>query len=228
MPSITEKIQPITLNIRALREAQNLTLDRIAASMGTTKATVSKLERGEQQLTTFWLSKFASALGVSVTDLISQEPPPITENTSTRPNAIITNQVTAESTRTIPVYGQAIGGDDGNFIFNGNHIADVPAPPFLRDVRDAYAVYVVGESMEPRYYAGELVYLNPGLPVKRNDFVVVQVHKDEAAPPEGYIKRFIKATNDELVCGQFNPPKEIRFPRSQVSSVHRIVGSKEL
>src|SRR5215471_12365645 len=58
----------------------------------------------------------------------------------------------------IPAYGQAVGGKDGEFILNGNRIVDVLAPPSLQGVPDAYAVYVVGDSMEPRYFAGEAVF----------------------------------------------------------------------
>src|SRR5437899_2555864 len=54
----------------------------------------------------------------------------------------------------IPIYGQAVGGKDGEFVLSGNQVSEVLAPPSLSHVRDAYAVYVVGGSMEPRYFAG--------------------------------------------------------------------------
>ncbi len=57
----------------------------------------------------------------------------------------------------IPVYGHALGGKDGEFILNGNQISEVSAPPGLWHIPDACAVYVVGESMEPGYFAGETV-----------------------------------------------------------------------
>src|SRR5262249_13016843 len=64
----------------------------------------------------------------------------------------------------IPVYGHAMGGKDGGFILSGNQVSEVLAPPNLSHVPDAYAVYVVGDSMEPRYFAGEAVFVNPRLP----------------------------------------------------------------
>jgi hypothetical protein len=67
----------------------------------------------------------------------------------------------------IPVYGHAVGGKDGEFILNGNQVTEVLAPASLSTVADAYAVYVVGDSMEPRYFAGETVFINPRLPVSR-------------------------------------------------------------
>jgi phage repressor protein C with HTH and peptisase S24 domain len=123
----------------------------------------------------------------------------------------------------IPAYGQAVGGRDGEFILNGNRIADVLAPPSLQGVPDAYAVYVVGDSMEPRYFAGETVFVNPRLPVRRGDFVVAQIAAEEGEPPHAYIKRFVARDARHLRLEQFNPKKALEFPVGRVVSVHRII-----
>ena len=124
---------------------------------------------------------------------------------------------------TIPAYGQAVGGKDGEFILNGNRIVDVLAPPSLQGVPDAYAVYVVGDSMEPRYFAGEAVFVNPRLPVRRGHFVVAQVAVQEGEPPHAYVKRFVAREARLLRLEQFNPKKTLEFPLSRVISVHRII-----
>jgi phage repressor protein C with HTH and peptisase S24 domain len=123
----------------------------------------------------------------------------------------------------IPAYGQAVGGKDGEFILNGNRIADLLAPPSLQGVPDAYAVYVVGDSMEPRYFAGEAVFVNPRLPVRRGDFVVAQIAAEEGEPPHAYIKRFVAREARNLKLEQFNPKKTLEFPVGRVISVHRII-----
>jgi phage repressor protein C with HTH and peptisase S24 domain len=123
----------------------------------------------------------------------------------------------------IPAYGQAVGGRDGEFILNGNRIVDVLAPPSLQGVPDAYAVYVVGESMEPRYFAGEAVFVNPRLPVRRGDFVVAQIAVEDDDLPHAYIKRFVAREARTLRLEQFNPRKVLEFPVGRVISVHRII-----
>ncbi len=123
----------------------------------------------------------------------------------------------------IPAYGQAVGGKDGEFILNGNRIVDVLAPPSLAGVPDAYAVYVVGDSMEPRYFAGEAVFVNPRLPVRRGDFVVAQIAVEDGEPPHAYIKRFVARDARILRLEQFNPKKTLAFPVGRVMSVHRII-----
>jgi len=123
----------------------------------------------------------------------------------------------------IPAYGQAVGGRDGEFILNGNRIVDVLAPPSLQGVPDAYAVYVVGDSMEPRYFAGEAVFVNPRLPVRRGDFVVAQIAVEPGEPPHAYVKRFVARDARLLRLEQFNPKKTLQFPVARVISVHRII-----
>ena len=125
----------------------------------------------------------------------------------------------------IPVLGQAVGGSDGRFLFNGETMAEIFAPSSLWGVRNAYAVYVSGDSMEPRYFAGETIYVNPHMPARQGDFVVVQIVEDPEEPPTGYIKEFVSMTADKLRLRQFNPAKEMHFPRARVLSVHKIVGS---
>jgi phage repressor protein C with HTH and peptisase S24 domain len=125
---------------------------------------------------------------------------------------------------TVPAYGHARGGKDGQFPLNGNKVADVLAPPSLANVPDAYAVYVVGSSMEPRYYAGECVFVNPRLPVMKGCFVIAQIQADEEGePPLAYVKRYVSSDAKVLRLEQLNPKKVLTFSAGKVVSVHRII-----
>jgi phage repressor protein C with HTH and peptisase S24 domain len=127
----------------------------------------------------------------------------------------------------IPVYGHAMGGKDGEFILTGNQVSEVLAPPGLAHVPDAYAVYVVGDSMEPRYFAGETVFVNPRLPISRGAFVVAQISKGQESAPSAYVKRFVSQDSKRLRLEQYNPKKILEFPSSSVGAIHRIVMSGE-
>lgn len=143
------------------------------------------------------------------------------------PNAVIGGKLT-EYGSLIPLYGHAVGGVDGEFVLNGNKLDDILAPPGLSPMNGAYAVTCAGESMEPRYYDGETVFVDPTRRVRKSDFVVAQIkaRDDDGSPPLAYIKRFVRHNDTELVLEQFNPPKELRFPHANVVSVHYIAGSK--
>ncbi|MEZ0169906.1 helix-turn-helix transcriptional regulator [Microvirga sp. TS319] len=145
---------------------------------------------------------------------------------SIAPNASQIVAPPALSTDVIPVKGLAVGGDNGKFIFNGETLGTVPRPPALVGVPNAYATYVSGDSMYPRYKAGEQVWVHPSRPPRRGDDVVVQIHpEEEGEPPEGYIKEFVAWTPTMLVLRQFNPDKEIEIDRDLIISVHLIIGS---
>jgi phage repressor protein C with HTH and peptisase S24 domain len=130
--------------------------------------------------------------------------------------------------RRLTLYSAALAGPWGQFMLAAEKVGTVSAPPNLADVDDAYAVHIVGESMEPRYRAGEIVYVHPHTPVRRNDYVVVQFHPDnDGAAIMGMVKLLVSLTEADVVMTQHNPPMEIRLPRERVKSVHRVVGSSE-
>ena len=136
-------------------------------------------------------------------------------------------QSAVKITAWIPVYGQAVGGKDGEFILSGNQVSEVLAPASLSNVPNAYAVYVVGDSMEPRYFAGETVFVNPRLPISRGAFVVAQISSGNEGASRAFIKRFVSQDSRRLRLEQYNPKKTLEFPVSKVVSVHRVMMSGE-
>lgn len=210
--------------IRLARERLGRTQAEFGRPLGVTRGAVANWERG-QGIKRENLVAISKHYPLQLEWLISGNG---TEPAAREPANIVGSrrrelfQVEGLPSATIPAYGQAMGGEDGYFILNGNKVADILAPPGLVGVREAYAVYVSGDSMEPRYYAGEVLYVNPRLPVRRGDFVVAQVQYEGEDVPRGYVKRFVRMNDSGLVLAQFNPAKELRFDSSRVVSVHRI------
>jgi len=134
-------------------------------------------------------------------------------------NAFISGAMVTTNRR-LPVYGQAVGGIDGEFPMNGTMLFDVLCPPQLSEVSGAYAVIISGDSMYPRYEDGEIAFIDPTRRVKRGDYVVAQILMDEFSPPHAYVKKFVRHNEQELVLEQFNPARELRFNHKQVVSVH--------
>ncbi|AGF74852.1 putative phage repressor [Bartonella australis AUST/NH1] len=179
------------------------------------------------------LPSVASALDLDISVLIfafkldkSVSVPVVTHNFD-KPNAKVIGRIDFDDKKRIPVYGQAVAGVDGDFALNGNVLFEVLCPPQLQKVNDAYGVIVSGDSMSPRYFDGEIVYIDPHRRLKRGDFVVAQILIDEHSIPHAFVKRFCKHNAEELVLEQFNPPKELRFPHDKVISVHFIALSGE-
>ncbi|WP_081158278.1 S24 family peptidase [Ensifer aridi] len=146
-------------------------------------------------------------------------PPGITD--AGPPNGTIVDNLIGQGKK-IPVFGQAVGGVDGEFIMNGDVLYEVMAPPILAEVSGAYAVSVSGDSMSPRYEDGEICFVDPTRPVRRGDYVIAQIRLEEDGAPLAYVKRFVRHNTSELVLEQFNPPKVLRFDAHTVHSVHYI------
>ncbi|HEY2009450.1 MAG TPA: helix-turn-helix domain-containing protein [Rhizomicrobium sp.] len=128
----------------------------------------------------------------------------------------------------LKVLGMAECGADGWSLWNGDVIDMVDRPAALAGVPSAYGVYVVGGSMEPRYYPGELVLIHPGKPVTLGAFVLVQKKpKHDGDPPLAVIKRLIKRTGSKITLEQFNPARSFDIKSDDIVSIHRVVGASE-
>ena len=129
----------------------------------------------------------------------------------------------------VPVYGSVVGGADGDFEMNGDVIDRVRRPAGLTNARNAFALYVVGTSMQPRYDEGDLIFVHPGRPAVVGSDVVVELHaKDEFNRPKALLKRYRGKTPTLLLLEQLNPLAEIEIPLDEVKQVLRVLRTNEL
>lgn len=120
--------------------------------------------------------------------------------------------------RDLPLLGEVVGGDSGEFSLNGHPNEHIVRPEQLKGVLKAYAVYIVGESMEPVALNGQIAYVNPGRPPALNGLVVVEFHDGTAC-----IKTLVRRKADSVVLRQYNPAKDFEVSRSKIKNIHRIV-----
>lgn len=249
-----ERVQPITLTVspmddtaeaitgrvRALRKRAGFSMGEFAKKLGYKAASsVQRYENPEEYQGGYLRRELVSSIEKA---LIRRGSPPISREeiwelagpefaaTPAEPTNALIGPKTRGDAVTIPLYGQAVGGVDGEFVLNeGNKLADIFAPRELESVSGAYAVTVSGESMTPRYDDGEVVYVHPTERPVRGDYVVAQIHNPNEGPPLAYVKRLIRHNEGGLVLEQLNPPKELRFEHRAVVSVHLILlGGRKL
>ena len=122
----------------------------------------------------------------------------------------------------IPIRSGARGGSDEEMFLEDGPIGYTSRPANLGGVRSAYAIYMVGDSMVPRYEPGWLLHINPFKPPTRGRDVVV--YKEGQAV---LIKQFVGWEGDTLVLRQLNPPDTLRMPRSQIRECHLVVGTDQ-
>lgn len=125
------------------------------------------------------------------------------------------------SGRMLDVKGIAAASDRGHYVFTSQIVESVACPPALDRVADAYAVYVQNDSMEPRYFAGEILFIHPGKPPRKGDFVLVQISHggDEIEP---LVKRFVGETATAYELEQYNPPKRFDVEKNRVIAIHLV------
>ena len=107
------------------------------------------------------------------------------------------------------------------FVDNGSAFEEIETPPVLTDVRDAFAVVVSNDSMEPRYDAGDYLYCHPNKVPKRGDYVVCALTEQRAV-----VKRFVRQTPDTIELEQLNPAEPVSIQREDVVRLFVIVGTK--
>ena len=198
----------MTNTLRPLRLSRGLSLQDLATRVGTSKAQIDKLERGERRLTVDWLQRLAQALDCAATDIT--------------PQLSALQRTAPASNKDLPLLGGVRGGCDAWFFDNGRVMEYVQRPVNLVGCADAFAAYAFGDSMEPRFYAGELLYVHPRRPLSRGCFVVVEL-KDG----QGLVKQFLRQDDRTVTLHQFNPDKDIVLKQSEIKHLYRIVGSVE-
>lgn len=131
--------------------------------------------------------------------------------------------------RDLPVMGTVAGSlGPGAFKIEGGVIDYVMRPDILKNVRDAYGLYVEGDSMYPAHPHGELRIIHPHRPCQIGDTVVIAARYAENDPVEGWIKKLIKRTPERLIVEQYNPPATIEFERRFVESCHKVLTMNDL
>lgn len=128
----------------------------------------------------------------------------------------------------VPIHGTAAGSLTGSMAITSYGRETVLRPPGLKHSPAAYALYVRGVSMQPRFSDGDLIFIDPDAVCKAGDAVVIQTQNHEGADVLSWIKEFVRRHPDELVVRQYNPLAEVRFKASRIRAVHRVLTLRDL
>ncbi len=128
----------------------------------------------------------------------------------------------------VPVLGTAAGSLKGAFQLDTSSPIDrVRRPPGIATAVDIYALYIVGDSMSPRFEDGELIYVSGRRPVRAGDDVVIQVHGDDDQV-EAYCKRLVKRDTNAATVRQFNPATDFDIDADRTIAIHKVLNLNDL
>lgn len=163
VPPIT--FQPWGLRVRDLRKAANLTQDELAGRVGTTKATISKIERSTNPPKLDWIEKLARAFDVDAAALTFSDKP-----VATRIQAVL-----------VPVIGMISAGNWREAINNPEDLI-----PMLPSNKHVFVLRVDGDSLDKIAPDGSYVAIDPTDPT----FAEGSVYAVQNADGETTLKRF--------------------------------------
>jgi len=209
--------------IRQWRDARRWTLAELARRVGTSAQQMGRLEAGTRRLTQDWMVRIAGALAVMPQDLLPEAVAGAGKAAEVDARGVPLQMLPAGlGARDLPVYASAQGGPTGMII--DSHPTDwVLRPQPLLRVQKAFAVYVVGDSMEPVYEPGDLLLVHPGLPPARGRDVLLTAQRPDG-DTAALVKRLVQSTSNDWIVRQYNPPAEFPLPRREWQTAYVIVG----
>ncbi len=212
--------------IKELREALGLSLEDLAARVGSDHTTVWKLERGKRRLTAEWMARLAPHLKTTPQGLVRGWDP---GEQNVRPALAVSVPERDDMPRDVPVFGTAQGGAEGVFLLNtGEAIDYVRRLPGIARVRNAFALYMEGDSMAPWRQAGQIVFVNPDRPARIGDHVVVVLQDGGETDRPAIVKKLVKRTAGALTLAAYNPEVEFEVTTDRVAQVWRVMELDEL
>jgi transcriptional regulator with XRE-family HTH domain len=216
--------------IKAARKAKGLTQDKLAELMGVSRPSVSQWENGGTNVDPKNMKKLADTLGVSLAHLSGEESDYDEPSNVSPPVSQSRQRYDKVSRQKYPIWGTAECGEDGAFQINEGFAVDwKERTPALTDIPDLYGVFAQGTSMEPRFYAGELVTVNPRRPAAPTCDVIIQLRpKHDGDSPRSLLKRLVRRNSDEIEVEQFNPPKRRVIKMRDIVAIHRVLDRSEM
>jgi len=222
--------------LRAWRVAKGMTLEAVAQATNSHKTQISKMELAQRGVSMDWLSRLAKVYGVDAAALMSAPPetngatepePPLPPGEDLVPAPMLSRH---DMPLDVPVYGTAVGGAVGDFQINGQTVDYIRRPPALRAAKNAFAIFYANDSMFPAFEAGDPLYVNPAIPPRAGDYIIIEMAPGRTGEPgAAYVKRLVRKTEKTLIVAQYNPPRDdMKFEMAKIKAVWRVVPTREL
>lgn len=201
-------------NLYTLRSNKGLQQKEVSEAIGIVQSEYSKMERGDRKLG-IHLEKLTKFFEVEQDNILS--------NASMMPSKPVEYE-TMPLIEDLPMFGLPLPSGEEGFQVQKKMFTHCVRPDYLVGILTAYACFMLSKNMEQRYYYGEILYVDPTLQVKENDFVVVQMQVGEKVI--GLVRKVFEVTDRQYKLSTLNPDNTEVFKNSDIKAIHKIVGSR--
>jgi len=203
-------------NLYVLRSNKGLQQKEVSEAIGLVQSEYSKMERGDRKLG-IHLEKLIQFFGIDQDTILS--------NSRTLSQQINENK-RIPLVEDLPMFGLPFTNVVQGFQVQKKMVTHCSRPDYLVGINSAYACYMLSENMEQRYFYGEILYVDPTLEIKENDFVVIQIMI--SAKLAGIIRKVKEISERQFKVATLNPENIEVFKNSDITAIHKIVGSRSV
>ncbi len=211
--------------VRVYREAKGWSQTELAKRVGTNQQTIEKIESGKTKRSSF-LPQIFSALGIKL-ELLAEGGKFVVRGGESHGVLIGPESLQVSGQKDLPVYGAAQGGSSGALILSTDPVEFVARPHPLMNVRDAYGIIVVEDSMSPEFEPGDIALVHTHLPPAIGHTCVFYAEREDGTV-EALIKRLRRVAADAWQVRQWNPLEgekaDFSLKKSEWQKCHLTVG----
>ena len=204
--------------IKQCRTRIGISQAKLGEMMGCDQSTVAYWEIGRSSPDAKKTAKLAKILRVTPEWLM------FGDNAAAPPNPVqipIANY-TSRGIKDLPIRGMAQASRHNALLLTGDAVSYIDRPAHLIGNPTAFAVWVAGKSMTPRFHPGETLYINPAKPVTDGCYVLLELNDGS-----GFIKQLIRHNADKAIVRQLQPEKDLEIDACDIKNIFRVVGSWE-
>ena len=216
-PTMTEDIPQ---RLARLLKERGLKMKPVSLAAGLGETAVTDIIRGKAKKPRMeTLTRIAEAIEVDPQVLIYGETNPEAKAARTR----LHHTITQSSPQDLPIYGDPNSLSGAFSLKRGHPIDFIARPSILANNTRAFACYVTGRDMEPRYYRGELLLIDPVRPFQVTDYVLIEKNDGTA-----FVRLLQDIGRESITVTQLNPEEDQQLPRDEVSHIYKIAGSYDI
>ena len=234
----------IAQRLRAERVRQELSLQGLADIIDVSKGQISKLERGDRELTFYWADKLCKGLGYKYDEFLRIIQDDLGASGKSELGDLPERNVAKNATHS-PRKGRRIALNDGSLGFTtrdlpikgrinargqlvilerGRPVGLTDRPPQLAGDRHAFATLAPADgSMSPCYKPGQQVYVSSSAPLRPGCGVLVMCKDGRAL-----VRELVEVTDKGVKVRAYGTkPQTVVIASSIIVTVMRILGSMD-